>query len=103
MYKIAGMSVFYGLMRLAIENKDLTRMKGLINRVPINPEAWGLPKEYYVKYPERDAYGCFTDIGYEHLPDSLIFKDTIHTVYFKLRGIPEFEKERNLHKLYFRN
>lgn len=104
MNKIPEMTVFYDLMRLAIENKDLSIIKGLINHEPINPEAWDLLKEYYEKYPEWAAYyECFTDVSYEHLPNSPIFRDTIHTIYYKLGDIPEFEKVRNLHEQYFGN
>lgn len=104
MSKIPEMSVFYGLMRLAIENEDIAIINGIINHEPIQPEAWDLLKEYYENYPEWAAYfECFTDVCYEYLPDSPIFKNTIHTIYSKLGDRPEFEKVRSLHDLYFGN
>lgn len=102
--QIPEMSTFYELMHLAIEDENLNTILGLIAHNPINVECWDQLEDDYKNNPEWAAYyECFSDVNYEHLPDSPIFKDTINTIYSKFGDIPEYDKLRRLHEEYFVN
>ena len=101
---IPEMTIFYDVIHIAIEDKDLTTISLLMGHEPICPECWDQLEDDYKQNPEWAAYmECFTDVSYEILPDSPIFKNTIDIIYSKFGNNPECEKLRNLHKQYFSN
>lgn len=102
--QIPEMTIFYDLIHIAIEDEDLTTTSLLMGHEPIGTECWDQLADDYEKNPEWAAYmECFTDVNYDLLPDSPIFKNTIDTIYSKFRDNPECEQLRNLHKQYFSN
>lgn len=99
---IPDMDIFYDLMHLGLDDGNLRLVIGLVGHSPIDVECWDQLEDDYNRNPEWAAYyECFTDVSYEHLPDSPIFKDTIHRIYSKFGNIPEYEKLRRLHYEYF--
>lgn len=94
---------FYDLMHVAIESGDIDMVKLVFDHTPIWSECWDGLKDLYVNYPEMAAYyEILTDISYDYLPDSPIFKATIEKLYSKLGNLPNMEKLNALYQRYFK-
>ena len=93
---------FYDLIHLSIESADFDMVNMIFNHTPVWSECWDGLKELYMKHPEMAAYyETLTDISYDYLPDSPIFKETIKKLYSAFGNQPNMEKLNNLYHKYY--
>ena len=86
---VPEMTIFYDLMRNAVEDGNLRIATLLINHSPIELEDWDQLAEAYTDYPEWAAYmEGLTDISYDELPKDPIFSETIKRLYSKFEDLP---------------
>lgn len=100
---IPTMELFYELMHLAMETKNLDIACKLLWLTPVEIESLGQIKDIYENDPEWAAYlECLSDITYDKLPKDLEFKDTIKKLYVAFGNLPNMEKLNDLHQRYFK-
>ena len=99
---IPTIELFYELMHLAIETKNLDIACKLLWLTPTEIESLGQIKEVYENDPEWAAYlESLSDITYNRLPKDPIFKETIKKLYSAFGNLPNMEKLGNLYHSYF--
>ncbi len=99
---IPTMELFYELMHLAIESKNLEAACTLLWMTPTEVESWGQIEEIYENDPEWAAYiECLSDVHYDKLSDDQIFKETVRNLYLAFGDNSELEKLRALYDLYY--
>lgn len=99
---IPTMDLFFELMHLAIETKNLEIAQELLWMTPTELESWGQIEDIYENDPGFAAYiECLSDIHYDTLPKDAEFKETVRNLYLAFGDNPEMEKLRNLYNLYF--
>ena len=92
----------YDLIHVAIDSRDLDMVKMIFDHAPVWSESWDGLKDLYVNHPEMAAYyETLTDISYDYLPDSPIFKETIKKLYSAFGNLPNMEKLDNLYHKYY--
>ena len=96
---VPEMDIFYDLMRLAVEEKDITIAHLLTEyHSPILFEDFDQFEEAYRNYPEWAAYTeGLTDYTSEYLPDSPIFEATVKRLHSSFGDLPGMEKLNNLY------
>ncbi len=98
---IPDMEIFYDLVHLAIEDRNLNIVKLLVNHSPIEIEGYDQLKDDYRNYPEWAAYiEGLTDISYGKLPNDPIFKETINRLYSKFGNLPNMDKLEDIYNSY---
>ncbi len=99
---IPTMDLFYELMHLAIETKNLEIAQELLWMTPTELESWGQIEDIYENDPGFAAYiECLSDIHYDTLPKDAEFKETVRNLYLAFGDNPEMEKLRKLYNQYF--
>lgn len=99
---IPTMELFYELIHLAIETKNIDMASKLLWLTPTEIESCGQIEEVYKNDPEWAAYiEGLTDISYDNLPNDPIFKETIKKLYVAFGNLPNMEKLDNLYHRYF--
>lgn len=93
---IPTMDLFYDLMHLAIESKNLEVASKLLWMTPTEIEGCGQLEDVYENDPEWAAYiECLSDINYDKLPDDSEFKETVRNLYLAFGDNPEMEKNNS--------